>query len=189
VTDHLGQRRTVRNAQAATFAVFGFNGLLFASWSARLPSVADIFGLTPGGLGLLLLMIGFGSVLGLPLAGSISERLGTAGTVRAAGVIIALAGIVVALSLYNGWLIVCGIALFCWGFSIGTWDVAQNIEAAEVERRGPKTIMPKFHAAFSGGAFVGAMIGGLLAHLHVPLWWHLVVVDTAGVILVMLATR
>ena len=181
--------QTIRAAQAATFAVFGFNGLLFASWSARLPSVADIFGLSPGGLGLLLLMIGIGSVLGLPLAGSISERLGTAGTIRLAGVVIAVVGVVISLSLLNGWLIICGMALFCWGFSIGIWDVAQNIEAAEVERRGPRTIMPKFHAAFSGGAFIGAMIGGLLAHLHVPLWWHLIVVVTAGVLLVLVATR
>ncbi|MBO0810519.1 MAG: hypothetical protein J2P23_00575, partial [Microlunatus sp.] len=54
---------TVSRARVATFAVFGFNGLLFASWSARLPAVAGTFHLSPGGLGLLLLMAGLGSVV------------------------------------------------------------------------------------------------------------------------------
>ncbi|QDP98642.1 MFS transporter [Microlunatus elymi] len=185
----IGQQATVRRARIATFVIFGLNGLLFASWSARLPSVAETFALSPGGLGLLLLMAGFGSVLGLPLAGGIAERLGTAGSVRAAGSLLGLAMTVVAISLLNGWLIPCGIALFCFGFGIGVWDVAQNIEGAEVERRGTKTIMPKFHAAFSGGAFVGAMIGGLLAHLGIPLWLHLLVLIGLGAIVVAIGTR
>ncbi|HEY9294254.1 MAG TPA: MFS transporter [Microlunatus sp.] len=180
---------TVRRARSATFVVFGLNGLVFASWSARLPSVAETFGLSPGGLGLLLLMVGFGSVLGLPLAGGIVERLGTQAAVRSAGALLGLAMAVVAISLLNGWLIPCGAALFCFGFGIGVWDVSQNIEGAEVERRGTKTIMPKFHAAFSGGAFVGAMIGGLLAHLRVPLWLHLLVLIGVGTVVVIAATR
>lgn len=180
---------TVRRARVATFAVFGFNGLLFASWSARLPAVAGIFQLTPGGLGLLLLMAGIGSVLGLPLAGGVAERFGTAGAIRLAGSVLGAAIAVVGLSLLFGWLIPCGVALFCYGMGMGVWDVSQNIEGAEVERRGSKTIMPKFHAAFSGGAFLGALLGGLLARLGVPLWLHLFVVVAAGVVLILIATR
>ncbi|WP_230207960.1 MFS transporter [Microlunatus sp. Gsoil 973] len=180
---------TVRRARVATFAVFGFNGLLFASWSARLPAVAGVFHLTPGGLGLLLLMAGLGSVLGLPLAGGIAERVGTAGAIRLAGSMLGAAMVVVALSLLFGWLIPCGVALFCYGMGMGVWDVSQNIEGAEVERRGDKTIMPKFHAAFSGGAFLGALLGGLLSRLHVPLWLHLLVVVAAGAVLIVFATR
>jgi MFS family permease len=180
---------TVRGARIATFAVFGFNGLLFASWSARLPAVAGVFGLTPGGLGLLLLMVGIGSVLGLPLAGTVVERFSTAWAVRLSAGLLAAAGTVIALSLLYGWLIPCGAALFCFGFGIGVWDVAQNIEGAEVERHGSKTIMPKFHAAFSAGAFCGALIGGLLAQLGVPLWLHLMIVIAIGIVLVIIVTR
>jgi len=179
----------VNRARVATFSVFGFNGLLFASWSARLPAVAGIFHLSPGGLGLLLLMTGLGSVLGLPLAGGLVGRLGTAGTIRVAGGLLGTAMLVVALSLLFGWLIPCGVALFCYGFGMGIWDVSQNIEGAEVERHGTKTIMPKFHAAFSGGAFAGALLGGLLARLGVPLWLHLIVIIAAGAILIAVATR
>lgn len=180
---------SLRAAQAATFLIFGLNGLLFASWSARLPSVAEIFGLSPGGLGLLLLMTGLGSVVGLPLAGSIVERLGTAGTIRACAIVLGVMMAAISMSLLNDWLIMCGAALFFFGFAVGVWDVSQNIEGAEVERHGTKTIMPKFHAAFSAGAFVGALLGGLLAHLGVPLWLHLLGMIAIGAVIVIIATR
>lgn len=180
---------TISRARVATFAVFGFNGLLFASWSARLPAVAGIFQLSPGGLGLLLLMAGLGSVIGLPLAGTLAERFGTAGAIRLAGSLLGTAMIVVALSLVFRWLIPCGAALFCFGFGMGVWDVSQNIEGAEVERRGSRTIMPKFHAGFSAGAFIGALLGGLLARLGVALWLHLIIVVAAGAVLILIATR
>jgi predicted MFS family arabinose efflux permease len=178
----------LRRARAATYAIFILCGLVFASWSARLPAVATEFELSPGGLGLLLLMTGIGSVLGLPLAGGLAERFGTAGAVRVSGVLMGSAMTAVAICLLAGWLIPCGIALFAYGFGMGVWDVSQNIEGAEVERRGTKTIMPKFHAGFSGGAFVGAMIGGLFATIGIELWLHLLIIVAIGVVVTIWST-
>ncbi len=188
-TQDAAAARSLTKAQAATFAVFGFNGLLFAGWSARLPAVAGIFHLSPGGLGLLLLMSGLGAVLGLPLAGSVADRFGTANAIRLAGGLVGLSTAVIAASLLTGWVIPCGAALFGFGAGVGVWDVAQNIEGAEVERRGSRTIMPKFHAAFSAGAFLGALLGGLFAHLGVPLWLHLLIMIGVGAVVVTVGTR
>ncbi|GAA2098549.1 MFS transporter [Microlunatus panaciterrae] len=172
-----------------TYAIFGLNGLVFASWAGRLPSVAITLDLTPGGLGLLLLMIGLGSVLGLPLAGVIVDRFGTAVSVRLTGSLIGLSLLVIAVSLLMTWLVPVAIALFFFGFGVGVWDVSQNIEGAEVERRIGRTIMPKFHAAFSGGAFVGALIGSLMARIGVGLPVHLFGVVALGAVVVFLCTR
>lgn len=180
---------TVRRARLATYAIFGFNGLLLASWTSRIPAVAARFGLEPGRLGLLLLMVGIGSVIGLPLAGGVVARLGTANTVRMGSGLLIAAMAVVAVGLLQGWLIPTAASLFAVGFGNGVWDVAQNVEGAEVERRGVKTVMPKFHAAFSGGAFTGAMLGSLLALLHVPLWLHLMCILAVGVVIVIVTTR
>jgi predicted MFS family arabinose efflux permease len=179
----------LRRARLATFAIFGLNGLLLASWTARVPAVAARFGLDPGALGLLLLMVGIGSVIGLPLAGSILARLGSANTVRLAGGLLIAAMTVVAIGLLRGWLIPTGVSLFVVGFGNGVWDVAQNVEGAEVERGGTRTVMPKFHAAFSGGSFAGAMLGSLLARLGVPLWLHLLMILALGVVVVIATTR
>ena len=72
---------------------------------------------------------------------------------------------------------------------IGLWDVSQNIEGADVEHRLGRTIMPQFHAAFSGGAFVGALIGAGLSTLGVGLPAHLLVIAVVVAAAALVAPR
>ncbi|WP_196820829.1 MFS transporter [Arthrobacter sp. CAN_A6] len=158
----------------ATYAIFGLNGLVFASWAARIPAASSILGLSSGQIGSLLLVGAVGSVISLPLAGSISARVGTANTVRLGGAAAAMAAGAVASGLWLESVPLTGVGLFLFGSGVALWDVAQNIEGADVERQLRRTIMPRFHAAFSGGAFVGAMVGAGLSALEVSLPAHLV---------------
>lgn len=172
----------LKAAAAATFIVFGINGLVFASWAARIPAVTDTLHLTSGQMGTLLLCTAVGSLLALPTAGLVVGRLGTANTVRAAGLLVTLAGAGIAWSLSAESVPGTAVCLFFFGIGIGLWDVSQNIEGADVEHKMRRTIMPQFHAAFSGGAFVGALIGAGLSTLGVGLPVHLLVI--AGVVAV-----
>ncbi len=160
----------------ATYAIFGLNGLVFASWAARIPAASSTLGLGAGQTGTLLLIGAIGSVLSLPLAGLAAARFGTGNTVRLGGTAAGLAAVAVALGLVTVSVPVVAVGLFLFGSGIALWDVGQNIEGADVERRVGRTIMPRFHAAFSGGAFVGALIGAGLSALDVPLSTHLVAV-------------
>ena len=56
----LQTRQPLRAAATATFLVFGINGLVFASWAARIPAVTDILGITSGQMGTLLLCVAVG---------------------------------------------------------------------------------------------------------------------------------
>lgn len=172
----------LKAAAAATFVVFGINGLVFASWAARIPAVTETLHLTSGQMGTLLLCTAVGSLLALPTAGLVVGRIGTANTVRAAGLLVTLAGVGIALSLAGESVAGTAISLFFFGIGIGLWDVSQNIEGADVEHKLRRTIMPQFHAAFSGGAFVGALIGAGLSTLGVGLPVHLLVI--AGLVAV-----
>ncbi|WP_167996065.1 MFS transporter [Arthrobacter pigmenti] len=158
----------------ATFGIFGLNGLVFASWAARIPSASDALGLSDGQTGALLLVAAIGSLISLPLAGGIAARIGTANTVRVGGIAATVAALTIAGGLILASVPVSAVGLFIFGLGIGLWDVAQNLEGADVERRLMRTIMPKFHAAFSGGAFIGAMAGAGLAALGVDLSTHLI---------------
>ncbi|MET1152999.1 MFS transporter [Arthrobacter sp.] len=173
---------SLKAAAAATFIVFGINGLVFASWAARIPAVTETLHLTSGQMGTLLLCTAVGSLLALPTAGLVVGRIGTANTVRAAGMLVTLAGVGIALSLSAESVPGTAVCLFFFGIGIGLWDVSQNIEGADVEHKMRRTIMPQFHAAFSGGAFVGALIGAGLSTIGVGLPVHLLVV--AGVVAV-----
>lgn len=184
MTTNTGTARTagVTAAAAATFVVFGINGLVFASWAARIPAVTEILRITSGQMGTLLLCTAVGSLLALPTAGLVVGRIGTANAVRFGGVLAAAAGVGIALSLSVASIPGTAVSLFFFGIAIGLWDVSQNIEGADVEHRLRRTIMPQFHAAFSGGAFIGALVGAGLSNLGVGLPAHLLAI--AGVVLV-----
>lgn len=183
-----GQKQ-LNSAAAATFLVFGINGLVFASWAARIPAVTEILSITSGQMGSLLLCVAVGSLIALPTAGWVVGRVGTANSVRAAGLLAAAAGVGIALSLNAGSIPGTAVSLFFFGIGIGLWDVSQNIEGAEVEHKLGRTIMPKFHAAFSGGAFVGALLGAGLSQLGVGLPVHLLVIAAVVVAAALLAPR
>jgi MFS family permease len=180
---------SLRAAAAATFVVFGINGFVFASWAARIPAVTETLHLTAGQMGTLLLCIAVGSLLALPTAGLVVGKIGTANTVRAGALVSALAGVGIALSLSAESVPGTAVALFFFGIGVGLWDVSQNIEGADVEHKLRRTIMPQFHAAFSGGAFVGALIGAGLSTIGVGLPLHLLVIAGVVVVVALVAPR
>ena len=169
-------QQAVRRAAVATFAVFAINGFVFASWAARIPAVTRILKLTAGEMGLLLLAIAVGSIIALPLAGTVVGRFGTASTIRAGGFTAALGGVVIAIALAQHAVPLTATGLFFFGVGIGLWDVAQNIEGSDVERHLSRTVMPQFHAGFSGGALVGALFGAGLSALNVSMSLHLLAI-------------
>ena len=174
------------NLTAARNAVglsFFLNGLVFSSWVSRIPEVRSSFDLTNGELGLVLLAIALGSVLALPTAGAAINALGTVRIVRLGAGAATLGMAAAAIGL--GHVLPLTVAgLFVYGLGIGVWDVAMNVEGAEVERGLRRTIMPRFHAGFSGGTVVGALLGALLIELHVPAFVHLVGVVLLAIVVV-----
>jgi fucose permease len=164
-------------ARNAVAVVFALNGFVFASWVARIPEVQQSLGLTPGRLGLVLLGLAAGSVLALPTAGMWVHRL-TAARVVAAAAALAAAGLAfvgIAVGVLES-AVATAAGLVVLGYGSGTWDVAMNVEGAAVERRLGRSVMPRFHAAFSLGTVVGAGLGAAAAAVGLPVVAHLAVV-------------
>lgn len=185
----LATDRRTASARNGDLAVFAVSGIALASWMSRVPDTKALLALTPGQLGIMLLAISVGSLLGLPSAGRIVHRFGAANTVRL-GVVVALPGLFLAAlavqSQLSMFLVMPG--LFLLGLGSGIWDVAQNFEGTNVERALGRAIMPWFHAAFSGGTVLGALIGAGLTALHVPLVLHLGAVTVLGLAVVFWGT-
>ena len=146
----------VARARAAVLAVFALNGLIMASWISRVPAARDRLDLASSQVGLVLLAMSGGAVLALPLAGAVIHRIGTARTVQYAAVVCATG--LVLFGLAPG-VPVLALGLLLMGIGSGSWDVAMNVQGAEVERRLGRAVMPHFHAAFSLGTVAGALIG------------------------------
>ena len=173
---------TTHRAKLAVSVVFVLNGLAFASWVSRVPAMRDGLGLTPGQVGLLLLGLSAGTAVALPLSGAVVSRLGPARTVGVSAGAVAAGLLVMAAGLAASAVPLVAVGMFVYGIGTSAWDVAMNVEGADVERRLARTIMPRFHAGFSAGTVTGALVGAGCARLGIDLSTQLV-----GTLLVVLA--
>lgn len=152
-----------RIAVTATFAV---HALLFASWTAHVPSIKSDLGLSDAALGTALLGAPIGSVLATVVVGWALPRLGSAPVVRIALVGYATSGVTVGLA-DSGFALFGTLAL--WGAFQGSLDVAMNTQGVTVERTIGRPIMSGLHGAWSIGGFAGAGLGTVGVTVGMPL--------------------
>ncbi len=180
----------VLSARTAVAVVFGLNGLALASWFSRVPAAREALELSAGQLGLLLLTSSVGAVLALPVAGMVTHRLGTGRAVMTA-VVLAATGLTlsgVGAAVFEAPIMV-GVGLFLLGYGCGTGEVAMNVEGAAVERRLGRTIMPRFHAAWSLGTVAGGVIGAGCAQVGLSVAAHLILAAAVTLVGTLAAAR
>lgn len=158
----LGTRRALR----ATRATFLLSGIAMAAWAPMVPLVKARFALDDARLGLVLLALGGGSVLAMPLAGVLCHRVGTRAVIMASAAALCLALPAIALAPAVAWL---ATALLYFGACLGALDVAMNAHGVEAEKRAGRAAMSGFHGLFSVGGLVGAAGMSALLGAGVPL--------------------
>jgi MFS family permease len=166
-------RPRLNRAKIAVGVTFANNGLAFGGWLARAPAVRSDLHLSVAGFGLLLLCISIAALCAIPLAGPLVQRVGPARAVwlGSTSMVLGLSGL--ATGTLTGSVPIAGAGLVLIGMGNSTWDVAMNVEGADVERRLGRTIMPRFHAGFSLGTVLGAGISAIAAAAGVPIWAQL----------------
>jgi predicted MFS family arabinose efflux permease len=175
--------RAVSRALVAVYVAFIVSGFGFASWASRIPQIRDRLHVDPGELGLILLCVAAGSIVSIPLSGTIIAKIGEARTVAIVSLVLAGGLLVAGIGTRIGVPPVCvGLAMI--GFGNGAWDVAMNVQGATVERRLGRSIMSRFHAGFSIGTVGGAGVGAAMVALHVPVTAHLVAVGILVAVIV-----
>lgn len=146
--------------QHATRVVFFITGFGSAAWAALVPFAKARADISDGALGLLLLCLGIGSIVTMPIAGACAPRFGCRRVMIVAALVMAAAlPFLAALSALP--LLVAALMLF--GAGVGAMDVTINIQAIIVERASGRSMMSGFHGLFSLGGIAGA--GGMAALL------------------------
>jgi len=175
-----------RAARVATWLYFGLNGFAVGMWVVHIPSIEQATGITHSTLGLLLLVLGGAAFIGMQVAGPLVDKLGQRRLVPAAGILlgIALAGPGLAT---NWWTL--GLTLILVGFGNGSIDVGMNAQAVVVERGYPRPIMAAFHAMWSIGGAIAAVIGAATLRAGVPTEVTLGLAGLVCVVLSLAASR
>ena len=141
------------DAALATRLSFFAAGFCMAAWAPLIPYVKTRLGATEADLGLLLLCLGVGSIIAMPITGQVTARRGARGMILLGG--FGLVAMLPLLLLAPG-AVVLGAVLFVFGASLGTIDVAMNVHGAEVQSRLARPMMSGFHAMWSVGGIAGA---------------------------------
>jgi predicted MFS family arabinose efflux permease len=161
-----------RAEQISTRGIFFVVGFGSAGWAALVPFAKARTGIDEAALGLVLLCLGVGSIVAMPLAGALAGRFGCRPVIIAAGALLCLT--LPLLALISDPLVLAA-ALLAFGAALGTVDVAMNIQAVIVERQSLRPMMSGFHGLFSLGGMVGAvamtvLLGARVSRFAATVW-------------------
>jgi predicted MFS family arabinose efflux permease len=154
VTD--ADRRRLVRARAAVFGLFASFGVVIATWAVHLPTVKEATGVSTSLLGTILLILGAGALVGMQISGVLVDRFGSGplGVLGVAGMAVAVVPPLLASTF-----VTAAVGAFVLGVATGTAEVGMNAAAVDVERDYGRPIMAAFHAVFSIGNVLGALIG------------------------------
>lgn len=170
-------------AQAyATRIAFFIAGFGMAAWAPLVPFAKERLGIQEGALGTLLLCLGAGSIVAMPLAGILTSSVGCR-RVLILSVLLTCATLPMLAQVSS--ILWLALALFFFGAGIGALDCAMNIQAIILERAGGRTMMSGFHGLFSLGGVVGA--GGMSGLLSLGVSPSNATLTVVAVIAVLLA--
>lgn len=171
--------------RTAIFAIFLASGLSVATWAARVPAIKEALDISKTQLGLMLLIGGVASIIGLSVSSVVLARWGARRGMLVMMLTFAVGVAVIGIGtdlLHSVGVVIAGLVL--WGFGNGCLDVIMNVEGAAIEKQVNKTILPLFHAFFSFGTVIGAGLGILAIAWGANVFVHLAII---AVILVVVA--
>lgn len=142
----------------AARAFFFIGGFGTATWAPLVPLLRERLMVGDDVLGMLLLCIGVGSLLAMPLSGALAMRLGCRRVVMTASIL--FAAILLLVSCVDALSLAVPIVLI-FGAVMGCIDVVVNIVAVLVEKGIGRRIMSGMHAFWSLGGFAGAGLYGV----------------------------
>lgn len=156
-----------------------------AAWAPLVPYAKLRLGIGEGTLGLVLLSLGIGSIVSMPLAGMFVGRFGCRAVTI--GSVALLCGALPFLATVAS-LPLLALFLFTFGAGLGAIDVAMNIHAIGVERAAGRALMSGFHGFFSLGGIAGAAgVSGMLGLGISPLSAEICVVAVSTIALAVAA--
>lgn len=154
------EQSSYKPLRRAVLLIFLVCGLGLSSWAPMVPFTKDRLGLNEAGLGVLLLSLGAGAIVMMPVTGILIQRYGSRRVMILGGVSLSLI-LPLLLLLVNP--IAMAAALFLFGAAIGAIDVAMNEQAIRVQKLYGRHIMSSFHGFFSVGGLMGALgLGALI---------------------------
>lgn len=153
-------------ARRAVQTIFFVAGVGLSAWAPMVPYAKDRAHLADGPLGVVLLALGIGGLIAMPLTGAACRHFGVRRVILAS---VGFVPVGLPLLAWAPTAVSLAAVLFGFGVAIGTLDVAMNTASVDVERASGKALLSGIHALYSVGSLAGAAITTVLLRAGVPL--------------------
>ncbi|MEH7455218.1 MFS transporter [Gottfriedia acidiceleris] len=166
--------RQIQLWRVAIYFIFALTGFAFASWVSRTPAIRDALGSTTAEMGVIIFGLSVGSIIGLISASILIAQKGGRFVMVFSLLVVSIGLLIVGIS--GSWLtnsIIVFLGLIVFGFGQGICDVAMNVEGTAVEKAAQKSLLTGFHAAFSLGTLLGALVGSIMTKSGISVPIHL----------------
>lgn len=159
--------RKIPSQITAVRMIFSVLGISSAVVAPLVPYIKQKLQIEENIVGLLLLMIGIGSLLTMPFIASGCRKYGIRNVLSIVGftLVLSVSWISMVPTLWVAFPV-----FLVFGASIGAFDVAMNLHAVQTEASAQKPLMSGFHGFYSLGGLIGALVasGTLKATHSVP---------------------
>lgn len=135
-------------------------GVVNMAWVPRIPEIKKLMGINNGQFGLIFLGSTIGALLAGQLGGRLVHKVGTKYVLTFSSLVFPVGLIIMGIA-QSPWILFIGLVLM--GFGIVVTDICDNTQAVAVEIITNKKCMTSFHGAWSLGAFLTTIFGGVVA--------------------------
>ncbi|MDM1450915.1 MFS transporter [Myroides odoratimimus] len=170
-------------ARIAVTVLFFIFGGISASWASRIPTIKEAFGVNDSAWGFVLLYISIGTLITLPIAGKIIEKLGS----KKATLFFLLTYLVLLVGIGYWevlWQLKLNLVLF--GAISNITNISINTQAIKVSKLYKGQIIGSLHGTWSIGGFAASWLGAEMISSYVPPLEHFIYYSTVGIIVSLL---
>ncbi|MEU4038799.1 MFS transporter [Streptomyces collinus] len=178
--------RSLRGARVATYVYFVLCGTLMGAWVVHIPAVEERVGISHPTLGGLLVLLGAGAFAGMQVAGPLTDHLGARVVVPVGGVLCGATLVLPGLA-RDPWTLAGSLLVF--GFCNGCLDVSMNAHAVHVEKAYGRPVMSGFHATFSVGGVLAALVAAAATSAGLHPAATLAAVGAVGIVIALASAR
>lgn len=144
----------LRKSVMATKTIFLVCGFGMSSWAPMVPYTKERLQMNDASIGLLLLFLGAGAIITMPLSGMLIARMGSRKVIIFSAFTMAFA---LPFLLIMDSAVLMALMLFIFGAGLGGIDVAMNSHAVHIQNLSNKPIMSSLHGLFSVGGLLGPL--------------------------------
>jgi len=174
-----------RSAQIAIVTAFFTQGVLTTTQIPRIPELIDQIGVNFSAWGLIIGLSGLGSLVGLTMANRFILRFGSKRVILYGAIVSSMMIMTFGLTTNPVIFFVLQAAM---SFSMSCFNIALNAQSVVLQKALNRTIIGRFHAAWSIGATISASVSGVLASF-MPLWLHLILVPSLAIAVFVIVGR